>query len=122
MARILVADDDFQSRELIAAVLQADGHQVQCVDNGQEALEAVNAHVPDMAFLDVLMPVFDGYETCRRMRADPAIPADLPIIFLTALDQDARKLEGAGGTAFLSKSHVVADLRDLLAKYLGGGA
>ncbi|MBN2311874.1 MAG: response regulator [Candidatus Hydrogenedentes bacterium] len=122
MAKILLADDDASSLEVMAAALAAEGHEVLCAANGQEAHEMTVAERPDLVFLDIMMPVFDGYEACERMRKDPDVPATLPIIFLSSADMDKRKLEQAGGTDHLSKRHMVVELRDMLAKYLGPDA
>lgn len=119
MARVLVADDDFASLEVMAAALAAEGHEVICADSGQEAYELTLSEKPALVFLDVMMPASNGYETCRRLRQDPEVPAVLPIILLTALDADRKLMEQVGATDYLSKRHMVRELRALLTKYLG---
>ena len=122
MARILVADDDAASLEVMSTALSAEGHEVLCAANGQEAYETTLAEKPDLVFLDIMMPIYDGYETCRMLRADPEVPQDLPIIFLSSADTDARMLEKVQATDHLPKRHMVATMRDMLAKHLSPDA
>jgi CheY-like chemotaxis protein len=122
MARILVADDDSTAIEVLSVALSAVGHEVIQASDGLAAYEATLEQQPRLVFLDVMMPVFDGYETCQRLRADPDVPADLPIIFLTSLDPDRRRIAEAGATDYLSKRHMVSGLQDLLARHLGPDA
>ena len=119
MALILIADDDSASFDVLAVALTAEGHEVLYAANGQEALEMAAGSRPDLIFLDVMMPVFDGYETCERMRNDPDIPEKLPIIFLTATEEDPRRIEQGGGSDYLTKRHMIAELQDMLVRHLG---
>lgn len=119
MARILVADDDSASYEVLSVTLVAEGHEVFYAANGQEALEMAVKVQPDLIFLDIMMPVFDGYETCEQMRNNPDIPGNLPIIFLTSTDENQRKMKEVGASDYLTKRHMVADLQDMLIKHLG---
>ena len=119
MALILIADDDSASFDVLTVALTAEGHEVLYAANGQEALEMAAGSRPDLIFLDVMMPVFDGYETCERMRNDPDIPEKLPIIFLTATEEDPRRIEQVGGSDYLTKRHMIAELQDMLVRHLG---
>ena len=119
MARILVADDDTASLDVMALALSADGHDVHCAANGQEAYELALTEKPDLVFLDIMMPVYNGDETCELLRNDPEVPKELPIVFLTSLDADTRMLEKVGASDHLPKRHMVVELRELLAKHLG---
>ena len=119
MAKILVADDDASSLEVISLALSGEGHDVVSAGNGQEAYELAQSEQPDLVFLDIMMPIYNGYETCQLIRNDPSIPATLPIVFLTSLDSDKRMMEKVGATDFLPKRHMVVELRDLLVKHLG---
>lgn len=81
---VLVAEDIEVNREVIQELLSSVGlRKVRMVDNGAELLEAVTCHIPDVVLMDCHMPVLDGYETTRRLRADPRT-RNLPIIALTA--------------------------------------
>ena len=88
MARILVADDDIDIRELVEFKLSTLGHDVVAVSDGGAAIDACQAERPDLAVLDVMMPGVSGLDAIRAIRADPAL-ADLPIMLLTARAQEA---------------------------------
>ena len=68
--RILVVDDNVDSAETMAEILKLWGHEVQTAHDGPGALEAARAHHPDAVLLDLGLPVMDGYETARRLRAE----------------------------------------------------
>ena len=88
VARILVADDDVDIRELVEFKLSTLGHEVVAVGDGAAAIDACQAHRPDLAVLDVMMPGVSGLDAIRAIRADPAL-ADLPVILLTARAQES---------------------------------
>lgn len=100
----LVVDDDTTNRLVLTAMLDQAGHRSIQAANGAEALEAFAYEHPDVVLLDIMMPVLDGYETARRIKA-LAGSRFVPIIFLTALTDErslARCIE-AGGDDFLTK-------------------
>lgn len=102
--RLLVVDDSPQNRLVATGHLEAAGYEVLNASSGEEALEMLATERIDLVVLDVLMPGLGGFETCRRIRATPAI-ADTPILFLTALgDREATTpaIE-AGGDDLLPK-------------------
>ena len=88
MARILVADDDVDIRELVEFKLSTLGHDVVAVADGAAAIEACRVERPDLAVLDVMMPGVSGLDAIRAIRADAAL-ADLPVILLTARAQES---------------------------------
>lgn len=88
--KALVVDDDPRNRKLLETLLQADGIEVCSADSGQAALAAVATESPDVILLDLMMPGMDGFEVMRRIKADPAI-ASIPVIMVTALDDDASR-------------------------------
>jgi two-component system, OmpR family, response regulator MtrA len=88
VARILVADDDVDIRELVEFKLSTLGHDVVAVGDGAAAIDACQAERPDLAVLDVMMPGVSGLDAIRAIRADPAL-ADLPVILLTARAQES---------------------------------
>jgi two-component system alkaline phosphatase synthesis response regulator PhoP len=90
--RILVVDDERDIVELIRYNLASEGYAVLTAFNGEEALVQAAAR-PDLVILDVMMPVMDGFETCRRMKADPAT-AGIPVIFLTAKSSEVDEVVG----------------------------
>ncbi len=87
MARILVADDDVDIRELVEFKLSTMGHDVVAVADGAAAIDACLAEKPDLAVLDVMMPGISGLDAIRAIRAEPTL-ADLPVILLTARAQE----------------------------------
>ncbi|QZY30183.1 response regulator transcription factor [Nocardioides coralli] len=88
MARILVADDDVDIRELVEFKLSTMGHDIVAVGDGAAAIEACRAEKPDLAVLDVMMPGVSGLDAIREIRADADL-AGLPVILLTARAQEA---------------------------------
>ena len=88
MARILVADDDVDIRELVEFKLSTMGHDIVAVGDGAAAVEACRASTPDLAVLDVMMPGVSGLDAIRAIRAEPHL-ADLPVILLTARAQES---------------------------------
>jgi adenylate cyclase len=111
-ARILVVDDQRLNRQLLAEMLALDGHQVEEVSGGEAALAAALAAPPDLVMLDVLMPGVDGFEVCRRLRAEERLRM-LPVVIVTSLDMREDRLRGleAGADEFLSRPVQLAELR-----------
>ena len=92
-ARLLVVDDTPQNLRLISDFLAEQGFELMLTRSGAQALEKIHLATPDLVLLDVRMPDMDGFEVCRRLKADPSV-AGIPVIFMTALDDTAHKLEG----------------------------
>ena len=103
-ARILVVDDIPANVKLLEARLAAEYFEVFTAANGEEALEAVAAHQPDLVLMDVMMPVMDGFEACRRIKSDSRW-MHIPVVMVTALDQVSDRVKGleAGADDFLTK-------------------
>ena len=101
---ILVVDDMPAMHQLIATLLGKYGYHLEFASNGAEALSKAEALSPDLVLLDIMMPVMDGYEVCRRLRAAPRL-AEIPIIMVTALGDRASRLKGleAGADDFVTK-------------------
>jgi len=104
--RLLVVDDDRVNRLILSAMLEHDGHVVIQAENGAEAVARYEYDRPDMVLMDVMMPVMDGYEATRAIKAR-AGRHFLPVIFLTALTDDASlaRCVEAGGDDFLTKPY-----------------
>ena len=85
-ATVLVVDDIATNIKVIAGMLADEGYSVKVAISGRKALEIIPQHRPDIILLDIMMPEMDGFEVCRRLKADPAT-ADIPVIFLSAKDQ-----------------------------------
>jgi signal transduction histidine kinase len=103
-ARILAADDNEQNRTLVRMTLEGEGYDVETVTDGTQAVAAFEARRHDCVLLDIRMPVLDGFEACRQIRALPG-GDQTPILFLTALREvDAfDSALRAGGDDFLTK-------------------
>lgn len=102
--KILVVDDTEANRKLLSWILEDDGHDVIEAGNGEEAVELFKKDQPDMVLMDVMMPVMDGYEATAAIK-EYLGDVHVPIIFLTALSDDASlaKCLSIGGDDFLSK-------------------
>lgn len=118
-ARILVVDDVPANLRLLEARLRAEYFEVALAASGPEALALSSAWSPDVVLLDVMMPVMDGYEVCRRLKAQPAT-AHIPVVMVTALTEQTERVRGleAGADDFISKpvdtALLMARLRALL--------
>ena len=120
MARILVAEDERDIRELIGFTLRHHGHEVLTASNGEDALAIALREVPDLVLLDIRMPRLTGYDVCRRLRADPTTQ-DIPVAFLSAKGQDSEVQAGmdAGATDYILKPFAPDQLINRVALLLG---
>jgi len=100
----LVVDDQELNRSLLRDLLEARGYRVSEADSGAAALAAIGQETPDVVLLDVSMPGMDGFEVCRRLRADPRTQA-LPVLLVTALAAREHRLQGmeAGANDYITK-------------------
>lgn len=104
MAKILIADDEQDIRDLLAFTLRFAGHEVIAASNGEDAYLKAQIEKPELVLLDVRMPKMNGYETCRRIKADPALK-HIPILFVSAWGQDSEVKAGleAGAVDYVIK-------------------
>ena len=123
MARILVADDDVDIRELVEFKLSTLGHDVVAVGDGAAAIEACRAERPDLAVLDVMMPGVSGLEAIKAIRATPEL-ADLPVILLTARAQESDVETGfdSGADDYVTKPFSPRELAERVEALLGARA
>jgi DNA-binding response OmpR family regulator len=114
---ILVIDDDPDQRRFLERMLTATGYRVTIVPDGEAGLAAAVAQPPDAIVLDVMMPRLNGFQTCRRLKKDPAT-AGCPVVMLTAKDQPADQFWATevGADAFLTKPIDLPILLDTLAR------
>ena len=111
---ILVVDDMESNIRLLSNILVSIGHKVRTALNGELALMSIRSQAPDVVLLDIRMPKIDGYEVCRRIKADPAT-SDIPVIFISALndtDDIVRAFE-VGGVDYITKPF---KLKEVLAR------
>ncbi len=102
--KVLVVDDELDILEFIQYNLKKEGYQVFLAQNGQEALKEAHRIKPDLVLLDVMMPVMDGIETCKQLKADPQLSKSF-VVFLTARSEEYSELAGfnAGADDYISK-------------------
>lgn len=103
-ARVLVVDDVLPNVKLLEAKLSREYFDVLTAMSGPEALEIVASETPDIILLDVMMPEMDGFEVCRRLKADPKT-MHIPVVMVTALSDTSDRVQGleAGADDFLTK-------------------
>jgi DNA-binding response OmpR family regulator len=119
MAKILIAEDEQDIRDLIEFTLRYVGHEVVAYSNGVEAWkQAVNDN-PNLILLDVRMPVMSGIETCLKLKSDPRT-MHIPVVFLSAKGQDSEIKAGldAGAVEYILKPFAPEDLNNRLKKIL----
>jgi putative two-component system response regulator len=121
-ASILVIDDTPANIQVVMDLLRVEGFRVLIAEDGEDGIESARAGSPDLILLDAMMPGIDGFETCRRLKADPRT-RDIPVIFLTALAQTDQKLAGfdVGGADYVTKplqhKELLARIRTQLENY-----
>lgn len=113
MAKILIAEDEPDIRELVAFTLRFAGHEVVAAANGEEAVQLATREFPDLILMDVRMPRMTGYDACRIMKANADLK-DIPVVFLSAKGQDAEIQTGleAGAEEYLLKPFAPDQLTD----------
>ncbi len=119
MPRILIADDDPLLRDLLIHKLSAEGYQVFAAVDGGEVFAAVAAHDPDLIVLDGMMPVMDGFEVLRRLKAHPQA-SSAPVIMLTGMKGEA-DIVGAlklGAADYLVKPFIPDELKARIRRLL----
>lgn len=93
MGKILVVDDEVYILHILDFSLGAEGFEVITANNGELAIEKAKQEKPDLIVLDIMMPVVDGYETCRRLKRDSETK-NIPVVLLTAKGRDVDKRLG----------------------------
>ena len=101
---ILVVDDNPTNIQVLFDLLSETGYRVAIAKSGENALQRLQSYVPDLILLDVMMPGIDGFETCRRLKADPETQ-EIPVIFMTALADTVDKVKGLnlGAVDYITK-------------------
>jgi CheY-like chemotaxis protein len=116
--RILIAEDNDANFQVYVGYLQPLGHQLNRAMNGAEAIELTHSWRPDLVLMDIHMPVMDGLEAMRRLRADPRT-VRLPIIAVTALAMagDRAKCLAAGANAYVTKPVNLNELGRIIVEF-----
>lgn len=108
-AHLLIVDDEANLRSMLRAALRHHGYEVSEAENGRVALDAIAADRPDLIVLDVMMPELDGFDVCKRLRAEGD---HTPVLFLTAKDDTEDRVRGLtlGGDDYLQKPFSLDEL------------
>lgn len=108
---LLIVDDLADNLRVLSNTLAEQGYRVRAARNGTMALVGACAYPPDLILLDIRMPEMDGYEVCRRLKADPRTQP-IPIIFLSALDEvvDKARAFEVGGADYITKPFQVEEV------------
>jgi two-component system cell cycle response regulator DivK len=116
---ILVVEDQLDNRQILRDLLGNAGYELLEAENGAEALTAVAKQRPDLILMDIQLPVMDGYEATRRLKADPATKS-IPIIVVTsyALSGDETKAREAGCDAYVTKPYSPRQLLGKVREFL----
>jgi len=119
MSRILVVDDNELNLQLACAVLERAGHETLAAANGGEAVDIAVSSIPDLVLMDLRMPVMNGEEAMKSIRADARM-RDIPVIVLTAsaMAGEREQLLAAGFDGYISKPIDVASFADEVAGFL----
>ncbi len=119
MARILIVEDSPTEQTAMVLLLRQHGHEVWTADNGQKALDAARDCQPQLIFMDVVMPILNGYQATRELKKDAAT-ADIPVVMLTSKTQDSDRYWGMrqGAQAYLCKPASSEDILKTVAQFV----
>jgi DNA-binding response OmpR family regulator len=117
--RILIVDDDPVIVRLLQINFRLEGYEVDTASRGEEALQRVKEHLPDVVVLDVMMPGLDGWEVCRQLKENPKV-SHVPVIFLSARAQDEDRQRGyaLGVNEYVTKPFDPAHLVEIVRRSL----
>lgn len=117
--RVLVVEDQEDNRQILRDLLANAGYEMIEAQNGEEALIAVQSQNPDLILMDIQLPVLDGYEATRRIKAQPDL-RHIPIIVVTsyALSGDEERARAAGCDAYVAKPYSARRLLETINRYL----
>lgn len=122
MSKVLIIEDDAAYRKIYARKFEVSGYSVQVAENGAEGLEKMRAFMPDIVFLDVMMPKMDGFQVLNHAKINPAIQG-IPVVVITNLStgDDNQKLIQKGAAAVVVKSDtepnaIVAKAAEVISK------
>lgn len=118
LPKVLVVDDDPAILEICSDLLQTEGYTVSVATNGQQALEQLRTDPPQVILMDIMMPVLDGVEACRQVKANP-VTAAIPVVLMSARTNLTRQSqELASADALVAKpfdiDHLLNTIHDLV--------
>lgn len=101
---ILIVDDNPNNLRILSQMVQSMGHEIRVAKDGIAALASIRGAIPDLVLLDINMPIMDGYETCRQIKADPAL-CEIPVIFVSTNTEEFNKSLGfeVGAVDYITK-------------------
>jgi len=119
MSTVMVVEDSFTQRHMIAELLRGNAFKIITAKDGIEALELIHETQPDLVVLDIVMPRMNGYEVCRRLKADLATQ-QLPVIFCSSNNTEVNRYWGLkqGAVAYISKPFEPHELVDTVKQVL----
>jgi two-component system cell cycle response regulator DivK len=117
--RVLVVEDQEDNRQILRDLLVSVGYEMIEAQNGEEALIAAQTQSPDLILMDIQLPVLDGYEATRRIKAQADL-RHIPIVVVTsyALSGDEEKARAAGCDAYVAKPYSTRKLLEAINRYL----
>jgi len=120
LRQILVVDDERSVRNILDFSLDAEGYRVIQAEDGEEALKLAGENPPDLIIMDVMMPRLDGFETCRKLKADSRT-RDIPVVLLTARSTrgDQKRGREVAADAYVTKPFSPNSLMDIVHSFLG---
>lgn len=119
MGKILIVDDSLVEIKILESILKNTGHRLTIARNGEEGEATAKAILPDLIFLDVVMPKKNGFQVCRDLRNDPHFKMT-PIILLTSKSQDIDRYWGKqqGATEYVTKPYEAEIILEIVKKYV----
>jgi len=119
--RILVVEDQADNLQILRDLLTVAGYEIVEATDGEEGVKAARHHRPDLILMDIQLPVLDGYEATRRIKADPTI-CSIPVIAVTsyALNGDEARTRAAGCDGYVPKPYSPRELLAIIKEYLSG--
>ena len=120
MKTILVVDDEFGIVDGLALLFEDEGYTVLTAVNGAQAFVRIGERRPDLIVLDMMMPVMDGEEALRLLKADPALK-EIPVVVASAIDLDVTRRRMPGAAAYFRKPFSIDALLEKVSELLGAG-
>ncbi|MFB2875899.1 MULTISPECIES: response regulator transcription factor [Floridanema] len=121
MSTVLVVEDSVTQREMISELLRGSGLNVTVATDGEEALQFIQGRCPDLVVLDIVMPKMNGYEVCRRLKADPKTQK-VPVVMCSSKGEEFDRYWGMkqGADAYIAKPFQPKELIGTVKQLLRG--